>query len=248
MVSDMVGKVPPAGPVQTAPGESLTDAVYRAVKREIVENRLKPDEILVEGALAERFGVSRAPAREALQRLRRTDLVRAVPRLGYVVTPISLRDYDEIFQMRLALEPLATELATARLAAGRVDGADLAQLAAAVAAVVAEEEGGQRGAHLAQVNAEFHREIARLSGNVRLERTVGALLDELERVMHLLSHDREGLAEVRDEHPELLRVMEGGDAAAARELMRAQLEHGYALIRELLISGGLATLGTGAAG
>lgn len=224
--------------------ENLADRVFEAVKRDIVENRLRPDEILVEGALADRFAVSRAPAREALQRLRRTGLVRAVPRLGYIVTSVSLRDYDEVFQMRLVLEPLATELATSRLAGGQADIQQLQRLADEVADVV-DDESEARGGRLAQVNAAFHREIARMSGNHRLERTIGGLIDELERVMHVLAYDSGSIAEVRDEHPALVRVMKVGDPAPARELMHDQLMHAYTLMRAFAVSGHVPVLGSG---
>jgi DNA-binding GntR family transcriptional regulator len=213
------------------PTGNLADHVFQQVKREILENSVGPDTILAEGPLATRFNVSRAPAREALKRLAERGFVRSVPRVGYIVTSVSLRDYDEVFQMRFALEPLAVELAVPRLTAA--DAEELERSAAAVAVIAALEDPADRGVRLAQVNAEFHRAIARISGNHRLARTIGSLIDELERVMRMLAYDP-GVEEVRDEHPRLVRVMRGGDAAAAGRLMRDQLQHDYEVMRTLV--------------
>lgn len=214
-------------------GGNLADRVFHAVKREIVDTRLRPDTIIAEASLAARFHVSRAPAREALKRLAEIGFVRAVPRVGYIVTSVSVRDFDEIFQLRLTLEPLACELATKRLT--EPDAEHLVELAAQVQEIVARPV-AQRATALAQHNSEFHRSVARISGNRRLERTIAGLLDELERVMHMLAYDA-SVVTVVDEHPLLVRTMRSGDATRAAAVMREQLVHDYEVMRELAIRG-----------
>jgi DNA-binding GntR family transcriptional regulator len=212
---------------------NLAARVFETVKRDIVENRLQADEILAEGTLAERFEVSRAPAREALQRLAQLGFVRAVPRVGYIVTSVRVRDFDEIFQMRFALEPLATELATERLDDAAC--ARLERLAAEVADVL-DAPPAERASLLVQVNSAFHRAVAAASGNARLEQTISSLIDDLERVMHMLAGDP-SLHTVSDEHPELVRTMKAGDPAAAGALMREQLRNDYEVMRDLAVRG-----------
>jgi DNA-binding GntR family transcriptional regulator len=214
-------------------GGNLADRVFEAVKREIVETRLRPETILAEASLAARFDVSRAPAREALKRLAEIGFVRAVPRVGYIVTSVSVRDFDEIFRLRVTLEPLAAELATAHLT--EADADRLAAHADEVANVVARPP-DERAVAIAEHNGEFHREVARLSGNRRLERTIGGLLDELERVLHMLAYDA-SLMTVVDEHAALVQIMRKGDAAGAARTMREQLGHDYEVMRELAIRG-----------
>jgi DNA-binding GntR family transcriptional regulator len=217
---------------------NLTDRIYETVKRDILECRLQPDEILVEAALADRFQVSRAPAREALQRLTRTGLLRVVPRLGYIVTGISVRDFDEIFATRLVLEPLAVELATTRMTdddAGRLEA-----LALEVDEILAVEK-EDIGSRLSSNNAAFHREVARVSGNRRLERVIGELIDELERVMRMLAYDP-GVLTARHEHRSLVRTMRSGDSDAAAGRMREQLVHDRDLMRDLAVRSASSTL------
>lgn len=211
---------------------SLAEQVFASVKREIVEHRLPAETILAETTLAERYGVSRAPAREALKRLATLGFVRVVPRVGYIVTSVSVRDFDEIFSLRFVLEPLAVELAVPRL--GDPDAARLEMLAQGVLEIASSSPHEERGALLAQVNADFHRGIARLSGNARLERTIGGLIDELERFMYLLAYS-ERVFGLLGEHQTLLDTMRSGNAGAAGLLMRQQLSNDFTTIREVLV-------------
>lgn len=226
----------PRGPSRPArqPHQSVSDWIFEAVKNDIINARLGPEDTLVEGALASLFGVSRAPAREALQRLRQTNLVRAVPRLGYIVTPVGLRDYTEVFQMRLALEPVAIELATIRVREGREDCRHLEALAEQSLEFLTDDS-PDRGGRVAQTNKEFHHGIALLSGNQRLAAAVESVLDELQRVLVLVAYDAEALAEMSDDHPSLVRAMKSGDARGAAELMRTQLERGFTVMRDSVI-------------
>ncbi len=210
---------------------SLAEQVYESVKRDIVEHRLPPDTILAETTLAEQYGVSRAPAREALKRLATFGFVRVVRRVGYIVTGVSVRDFDDIFALRLALEPLAVELAVPRLVAADADRLEL--LARAVFDIPAQPL-GERGALLSQANADFHREIARIAGNGRLQRAIAGLIDELERFMHMLAYS-DSVSSLLSEHLALLKTMRRGDARAAAALMREQLENDYRTMRELIL-------------
>lgn len=222
---------------------SLAEQLYDSVKRDIVEHRLPSDTILTEAALAERYGVSRAPAREALKHLATVGFVRVVQRVGYIVTSVKVRDFDEIFALRLVLEPLAVELAVPQL---RPDvDARLEQLARRVVELGADGDVAPR--LLAQVNADFHRELAALAGNSHLERTIAGLLDELERFMHMLALS-DAVSTLLDEHLTLLGAIRRGDPAPAGALMREQLLNDYTTMREVILRDATTvTLGLGSA-
>ena len=213
---------------------TLADALYQSLKRAIIENRLEPGTILTEQTIATRHSVSRAPAREALKRLTVNGFVTTRHRVGYLVTNVSVADMDEIFAMRLSLEPMATELAVPRLS-----GADLEILEELASQVphVAEAPIKDHGILYTSLNADFHREIARIAGNRRLERTINTLIDELERVMLMLAYSST-IDQLLDQHFELLKVMRSGDAAAAAEVMRQQLSRDFELMRPLVLGTG----------
>jgi DNA-binding GntR family transcriptional regulator len=213
---------------------TLADGLYESLKRQIVENKIEPGTILTEHGIAALHSVSRAPAREALKRLVASGFASARRRVGYIVPHVSVADVDEVYALRLLLEPAATALAVPRLT--EADVAVLDDLAAGILHVAAAPI-EKHGALYSRLNAEFHREIARVSGNGRLERTITSLIDELERVMHMLAYSST-MASVLEEHTALMRVMRSRDAARAAALMRQQLEHDYGVMRALVTGRG----------
>jgi DNA-binding GntR family transcriptional regulator len=106
-----------------AGGRSLAEKAYHRLRLAIVECQLAPGERLTEAAIAQRLRVGKTPAREALRRLVLEGLAGVTPRHGYTVAPITLRDVQELFDLRLLLEPAA-----AALAAGHREPAALSRL------------------------------------------------------------------------------------------------------------------------
>jgi DNA-binding GntR family transcriptional regulator len=98
--------------------DSLSDGVVVPALREaIVEGLLAPASRLSEVHLAEQLEVSRTPMREAFSQLEREGLVTIVPRVGAFVHSVTLRDVDEIYATRAALECLGVTLAAQRITA-----------------------------------------------------------------------------------------------------------------------------------
>jgi GntR family transcriptional regulator, carbon starvation induced regulator len=87
--------------------ETRADWVDRRLKEAILRGELAPGERLVAATLAERWNVSATPLREAIQRLAAEGLVETAPQRGARVAPVSVRDAEEIYELRLLLEPRA---------------------------------------------------------------------------------------------------------------------------------------------
>ena len=79
--------------------------------RRIIVGEIAPGEVLTELDLANQFGTSRTPVREACIHLLKEGLLRTAPRRGYIVTELSLDDIRELYQLRLMLELPAAEFA-----------------------------------------------------------------------------------------------------------------------------------------
>lgn len=86
---------------------SMSEKVYQRIKSDILENKLKPGEKLIEENLANEFNVSRTPVREALKQLDQDGLITYYPRRGSVVSQISMKDAQELYEIREVLEGLA---------------------------------------------------------------------------------------------------------------------------------------------
>lgn len=97
--------------------QTRADAIADALRRAVLEGALKDGTVLRQADLAARFRVSRIPIREALLKLQADGLVEAQPRRGTVVTTLDADDFEEILDMRAALESLALKLAVPRMKA-----------------------------------------------------------------------------------------------------------------------------------
>ncbi len=196
---------------------SLTDRALAQLRRDILAARLAPGETVSEGAIAAHLGLGKAPVRAALARLAEEGLVTAVPRRGWMVSLVTIRDIHEVFDLRLMLEPEA-----ARRAAGRVD----AQMLARLDAVCAEgydcldEESALR---FRAANQAFHVAIADLSGNGRLARQLDRLLDESTRMLVLGLRPRDRTGEMAHEHHALVEALALGRAEDAARIMHEQV-------------------------
>jgi DNA-binding GntR family transcriptional regulator len=191
---------------------------YQVLRREIVAARIPPGARLTEPDLTERFGIGKASLRVALGRLRQEGFVTSLPRQGYLVAPVTLRDVEEVFALRLALEPLA-----ARLAAGRVDRAQLEALERACRQRIDADIPAQIDRFL-DANRAFHMAIAEASGNRRLVRMLSELMDEMSRLVALGFGAEGERPNIENDHRALIEHLVKGDGEAAARLAQTHVE------------------------
>ena len=201
-----------------------SDEAYEAIARAIVRCDLAPGSTVSEAELAARFRLKTAATRAAVGRLSVVGLLRPVHRRGYVVKPITLRDVNDLFQLRAIIE-----LAVVRLAAGRVDEAALRRLDRV------RTQGYRPGdrdseAEFLRANTEFHLAVARTIGNERLIATLEQTFSEMERLFHFGLAMRNRTAEMREEHSALIAALVAGDADAAERVTREELESSQAMV------------------
>jgi DNA-binding GntR family transcriptional regulator len=207
----------------------MTDQVYEAIRRDILSCALAPGAAISEANLASRYGFGKSPVRLALTRLRQEGLVFASPRRSFAVSTITLRDVQELYGLRLVLEP-----AVARLAAGKADVRALKKVDAVC----------QRGyvpgdapstLRFLDANRAFHLGIAQASGNLRLLRVLTQVFDETTRVMHIGLGLRNRSTEMQHEHESLLTALERGDGEAASRIAEEQVAASRDMVLAALI-------------
>jgi len=147
---------------------SLKQEMYDSIRQDILEGSFLPGDLLRERELAAKYGVSKTPVREALSLLAQEEMVKAVPRAGYMVTQLTLRDLQEVHQLRVTLEAMAARLAAENMTDEQID--ELQKLSS-----TSDPEEAIR------FNREFHLAIARASGNARLAKMIEQLLDDTDR-------------------------------------------------------------------
>ncbi|MFI0451019.1 GntR family transcriptional regulator [Actinomadura sp. 6N118] len=202
---------------------NVRERIADALRAALVAGEMRPGVVYSAPALAERFGVSATPVREAMLDLAKEGLVTAVRNKGFRVTALSERDLDEITEVRALIEvPTIGRIAAAVPAEVPVSAVHaLRPLAEAI--VVAAE----RRDILAYIEADqaFHLEVLALAGNAHL---IGVVRDlrHRSRLYGVPSLAERGeLVPSAAEHLELLDHVAAGDAAAAEALMRHHLRH-----------------------
>jgi DNA-binding GntR family transcriptional regulator len=198
----------------------LSDTTYEAIKLLIMDNRLAPGARISMEGLARELEVSPTPVREALARLDAEGLVVKRPLAGYTVSPqLDLAAFEDLFRMRMLLEPEA-----ARLAAGRpVDLAELTDLNDLNERMANVPAGEGYAAYRDQValDARFHDAIAAASGSPLLREAISRLRAH----MHLYRlYWGSGIATTTAaEHDRIVAALSARDPDAAAEAMYTHL-------------------------
>lgn len=219
--------------------DTKATAVYRLLKRDILDGRFRPGEKLLASRIAEAYGVSIIPVREALSRLRAEGLVTIVPHTGAYVTEIDLEDLKDLYPIRGVLEGLAARLACPRLKEGEFRL--LEELIEEMDRVI--EEG--RFPEMGRINYEFHMVIYRASGNRHLVKLIEDLWQRTGRVRGVFALVPPRAREANREHRQILKALKEGDARRAEELVIQQDEQTLKALMAYLEGKGDAAEGRG---
>lgn len=207
---------------------SIPDALAEQLRGRILAGELAEGTALRQDALAQQYGVSRIPLREALRRLEAEGLVRIEPNKGAVVADFRPEEIGELFEMRAALEP---ELI--RLAVPLVRAADLDEAATALDLYERALDKGQV-ADWGALNWRFHAALYRAAGRPRWLELVAQLNRQTDRFVRLQLALTGALDRARSEHRSILALARAGDAEEAAALVRRHiLEAGHMLVGAL---------------
>ena len=210
--------------------EAMPDRMYAVLKHRILTCAVEPGWKVNEKVLAEEFGASRTPLREAMNRLALEGLLKLEPYKGYVVSPVTAEDIRHLSEVRRIVES-----ESAALAAQRATDEDCKRL--------------QDLCHLRYVpgnrqtyetylraNTAFHIAVARCSKNRRLEQIVASVLDEMHRPLYLgLDVGIDALAATK-EHIELVDAIRARKPELAKKVMADQLLHAEGRVQDVLLA------------
>jgi DNA-binding GntR family transcriptional regulator len=193
--------------------------VLRELRRAIVAGDLAPGEPLRQDALAERFGVSRVPLREALKALEGEGQVVYQPHRGYQVARLSLDDLLEVYRIRHLLEEEAARRAVAR--AGHDVVEEMRSAAAAVEAASAEAD----VLTMTEANRRFHFVLVAAAGMPRLERIIRVLWEATDTYRAVYYGDEANRRRVEKEHALIVEAFAARDADRLVALIDEHRQH-----------------------
>lgn len=213
---------------QLASASTLADQAYQRLHQELMSGALIPEQVLTVRGVAERFGVSLTPVREAVQRLVAERGLEVVGGRVIRVPRLDVETYREILKIRMELEPLA-----AREAAPRIAHAEIRRLEQVVAEHLAAIQAGEARRTLA-ANTDFHLSIYRASGQPLLVGIVEVLWRRVGPTLNLLFPRYCGSLTGHENHLAAMEALHRRDGEALARAMRDDLVHGSSFLLRLL--------------
>jgi DNA-binding GntR family transcriptional regulator len=197
--------------------ESLSSGVVHRLEVEILKGHRKPGDRLDERQLAEQFGVSRTPVREALQRLAASGLVVSRGRQGLQVAQLSIADLLDAFSVAAEMEALASAQAARRIRPDQRLRLEAAHQACAVAAMASDVDG------FYEANLEFHETISAASQNRILQDELRRLTVKISPYRRTITYQPGRMESSIPEHEQVMIAIYRGEAAQAGLVMRAHV-------------------------
>ena len=196
---------------------TLSERVFEIVREQIVNGKLPEDMPIRQDALASELGVSKIPLREALARLEQEGLLKSHANRGYFVQPMSADQVNEIFALRLAIEPRAAAYAARR-------ATDEDRTRASKAYEDLETAANTNLADVAMRNRDFHTALVRAGGKLLTTQLVErlAILAERYVIAHLQPAGRDARAHL--EHRGLFDAWMKRDSPQVEKRLKAHIQ------------------------
>jgi DNA-binding GntR family transcriptional regulator len=215
------------------PSISRGEEAYQRLKMAIQDGSLEPGARVREVEIAQRFGISRTPAREAIRRLEGDGLIAFVPRHGAVIPKLDHQQTMELYDLREILEGSAAGFAARHASTAEVE--ELKEL------ISAEPELADYPTRLADLNRIFHAALYRAAHNRYLERSLLGLRDSMALLGGTSLRISGRVTTAHEEHKAIVHAIENRDAETAEAVARTHIQNAQRarlkLMRQELVSG-----------
>ena len=214
----MVDKVDRMGGRQFS---NLSASIVATLKERIIHWQYPPEHRLTEAELCQKFGVSRSPVREALRTLATDGFVKKMSNRGYAVKQHNLREIEEIYEVRLALELFVVECLAKR---GTPKNDEIDALKRTWTGLL--NGSSKKDEELARLDTLFHETLAHAAGNKSLLRQLCAINERL-LLFRMIDFGRAHRAESTcHQHLEILKRIAAKDISGARKAMQRNIDEG----------------------
>lgn len=199
---------------------TLREKILETIRDAIATGVLKPGEKVAEPELAERFGISRTPIREAFRQLESEGYLTVIPRKGAVVVSFSSKEVEEFYAIKSILEGYAAHRACQKLTDKEISRLEaindkLRQLA---------EEGDIK--HFFKIHNDFHELFRKAADNEKLDEMISGLVSKFQRLRYE-SLSKPGRMKISvQEHNKIIDAFRARNADLAEQLVRKNAEYG----------------------
>ncbi|OZI30337.1 hypothetical protein CAL29_20040 [Bordetella genomosp. 10] len=200
--------------------KSLANVVQAEIERMIIDGEFQPNERVNENGLSQRLGVSRGPIREACSALAAMGLIEIIPNRGFFIRSLSSEESQDLSEARAGIFGCMT-----MMLAERITAAQVATLRALLARMDEIADLGEVHTYY-PVNLEFHKQIASMAGNGRLNAIYQSFVRELHIQRYRALSSPDVLHISNSEHREIVDAVEARDPVRALIAGRAHILNG----------------------
>lgn len=206
----------------------LRDIVFNTLREAILKGELEPGERLMEIQLASKLGVSRTPIREAIRMLEQEGLAITIPRKGAEVARMTLKDMEDVLEVREALDELA-----ARIACDKITREQLITLKKTKEEFVKSVEEGDIK-KLAEADVRFHDVIYNSTDNTKLITLLNNLREQMYRYRIEYLKNPENYQGLLKEHEEIVAALENRDKEMVTEAMHMHVANQALAVKDVI--------------
>jgi DNA-binding GntR family transcriptional regulator len=202
---------------------SLMTVVLDTIRRRILTGEFRPGQKINESEIAVNLGISRSPVREAFRILERDGLIITLPRKGSYITDISLKDLEELFEIRKILECYALDCIKKRAKKSPEK----------IQSMIEELDRNLLKKHDPfSVISGFHYSLVELSNNSRLIELYKILAVSLRRYW-LIYHSEKGQRDISlEHHQEILNILKEGNYSGTKTLLKKHIQYVKGVVRK----------------
>lgn len=206
----------------------LRDVVFNTLREAILKGELQPGERLMELQLASKLGVSRTPIREAIRMLEQEGLAVTVPRKGAEVARMTLKDMEDVLEIREALDELAAQIACERISSEQMNR--LMDTKKEFERILASGEVKE----IADVDVKFHDIIYEATDNAKLVYLLNNLREQLFRYRVEYLKNPENYPALIQEHEAIVSALEARDKAKVTETMHEHVTNQAVAVKAVI--------------
>jgi GntR family transcriptional regulator, rspAB operon transcriptional repressor len=198
--------------------KTIRRKIYEHLREQLLSGKIQPHQHLIEAKIARDIGTSRTPVREALHSLELEGLIESIPRVGYVVKPISEQEVEEICEIRAAIEGLA-----ARWAMENAHEKLVIELEKNIS--IAEDKVSKGDVRtFVDMDAKFHEIISKFSGSQRLLELAQTLRRHMLRYRVQSIYSVDNVLRAIDGHKGILRAIEKRNLGGVNKAIQHHME------------------------
>lgn len=206
----------------------LRDVVYNTLREAILKGELKAGERLMELQLASKLGVSRTPIREAIRMLELEGLAVTIPRKGAEVAKMTVKDMEDVLEVREALDELAAKIACNKITEEQL------QTLSKVKDAFEESTKTTDIKQIAMYDEKFHDVIYESTGNVRLVNLLNNLREQIYRYRVEYLKNVEVYPRLIKEHETILKALQDRNQELVVEAMRDHVENQATAVTQII--------------